>query len=58
MNLRQRVFGEDWNAMWATRNRIAHAYVRLDAGIIAATLEHNIPPLIELLKQSLDNETQ
>jgi uncharacterized protein with HEPN domain len=50
---RQHLFGEDWHAMWATRNYIAHAYLRIDVGIIAATLEHNIPPLVDHLRQTL-----
>ncbi len=33
---RQDLFGDEWHAIWATRNRIAHDYVQLKASIIAA----------------------
>jgi uncharacterized protein with HEPN domain len=31
---RLRPFGDDWHALWSTRNHIAHAYMLTDAGSI------------------------
>lgn len=53
---RQDLFGNEWHVIWATRNRIAHAYVRVDASIVVATLDHDVPPLIELLTAALDGD--
>ncbi len=53
---RQDLFGNEWHVIWATRNRIAHAYVHLDASIIAATLDHDVPPLIATLMAALESD--
>jgi uncharacterized protein with HEPN domain len=53
---RQELFGNEWHIVWATRNRIAHAYMRLDAGIIVATLDQDIPQLIATLTEALEGE--
>ena len=55
--LRDDLFGETWAVMWATRNRIAHAYNLLDMDIVAATIEQDIPGLIAKLTDALDRET-
>jgi uncharacterized protein with HEPN domain len=50
---RQELFGDEWHAILATRNRIAHAYLRINPVTIRATVERNIPKLIDTLRQSL-----
>jgi len=50
------LFGSEWHVVWATRNRIAHAYMQLDAGIITATLDKDIPRLIAALAAALEDE--
>ncbi len=54
---RHDLFGNEWHVIWATRNRIAHAYVRVDASIIAATLDHNVPHLIVTLTAALKEDS-
>jgi uncharacterized protein with HEPN domain len=39
---RELAFGGRWPAMWATRNRIAHGYLEIDSGTIAATVGHDL----------------
>ena len=53
---RRDLFGNEWHVIWATRNRIAHAYVRVDASIVAATLDHDVPPLIATLMAALESD--
>lgn len=43
---RDRLFGEAWPLMWGMRNRIAHGYLLVDAGIVRRTLAHDIPPIL------------
>lgn len=40
---RDEAFGDEWPLIWATRNRIAHGYAYIDLGMIAATIENDIP---------------
>lgn len=40
---RERVFGDVWNHMWSTRNRIAHGYACIELTIIRATVEQDVP---------------
>jgi uncharacterized protein with HEPN domain len=49
---RRDMFGEDWHAMWSTRNRIAHRYVRLDNDVITRTIERRVTPLVSMLQQA------
>lgn len=49
--LRNRLFGEDWPLMWATRNRIAHGYAFIDYSIIEATVEIDLPIFERVLRQ-------
>jgi uncharacterized protein with HEPN domain len=49
---RQRNFGDDWHAMRSTRNRIAHGYIFIDINMIRATVEHDVPNLVERLKRT------
>jgi uncharacterized protein with HEPN domain len=49
---RRELFGEDWHAMWSTRNRIAHRYVRLDNDVITRTIERRVTPLVSMLQQA------
>jgi uncharacterized protein with HEPN domain len=42
--------GDAWPKMWATRNRIAHAYNLVSFGVIAQTIEVDIPPMVATLR--------
>ena len=42
--------------MWATRNRIAHAYNLVTFAVIAQTIEIDIPPLIAILTNALEQD--
>lgn len=53
-DMRSRLFGEDWNLMWATRNRIAHGYAFIDLAIIGATVDRDLPWFEAALQQELD----
>ena len=46
-DVRDRLFGDTWTAMWGMRNRIAHGYLLVSAPIIRRTLEADIPDLVE-----------
>lgn len=48
--LRERAFGEQWAAIWATRNRIAHGYAYIDMAMIQATVRHDLPPFEDALR--------
>lgn len=39
---RDLAFGEEWRGMWATRNRIAHAYLDINPAAIAAMVENHL----------------
>lgn len=41
-DLRDRVFGSGWPAVWSVRNRIAHGYVYLDRQIILSTVNEDL----------------
>lgn len=45
LSLRDRLFGEEWKVIWATRNRIAHGYAHADVGVIRDTAENDLPDL-------------
>ena len=55
-SLRDQLFGSTWPKMWATRNRIAHAYNLVNFAVIAQTIEIDIPPLIAILTNALDQD--
>jgi uncharacterized protein with HEPN domain len=40
---RHQAFGETWPAIRSTRNRIVHGYLTVDARIVRATVEHDLP---------------
>ena len=42
-----------WPDIIATRNRLIHGYDRVDLGIVWATVEVDLPPLIEMLRRAL-----
>jgi uncharacterized protein with HEPN domain len=50
---REDLFGHAWPLMWGMRNRIAHGYLLVDADIARRTLEVDIPPIIESIRQAL-----
>ncbi|MFZ0530714.1 MAG: HepT-like ribonuclease domain-containing protein [Propionicimonas sp.] len=39
--------------MGGMRNRIAHGYLLVDAGIVRRTLEHDIPPIVARITDRL-----
>ncbi len=47
------LFGPTWHEMASTRNRLAHAYDRIELDVIAATIEQDVPPLIQVLEQAI-----
>ncbi len=51
--VRNELFGDAWPKMRATRNRIAHAYNLVSFGVIAQTIEIDIPPLREKLTSAI-----
>jgi uncharacterized protein with HEPN domain len=53
-SLRDQLFGDTWPKMWATRNRIAHAYNLVSFGVIAQAIELDIPPLIASLNSAVE----
>ncbi len=54
--VRDRVFGEQWSNVWATRNRIAHGYAHVDIAIIRATVELDLPGVETALNAELTRE--
>jgi uncharacterized protein with HEPN domain len=48
--LRDRLFGDQWPVMWATRNRIAHGYAYIDLTIIRATVQQDLPAFESALR--------
>jgi len=46
-----RLFGDEWTLMWATRNRIAHGYAFVDLAIIQATVEQDVPAFEEKVRE-------
>ena len=38
------------------RNRVIHAYMDVDLGIVVATVRDDLPPLVVSLRQALDAE--
>ena len=53
-DVRNRLFGDDWPLMWATRNRIAHGYAFIDFSIIEATVEEDLPEIERAISAELD----
>jgi uncharacterized protein with HEPN domain len=41
-SLGQRLFGDAWKGIWATRNHIAHGYGYVDEDLIRATVENDL----------------
>ncbi|TAL45347.1 MAG: DUF86 domain-containing protein [Salinibacterium sp.] len=56
LDLRDRVFGDQWPVVWATRNRIAHGYAFVDLNIIRATVEQDLPQFQAALEAELLNQ--
>lgn len=50
---RDRIFGDDWKIIWATRNRIAHGYAYIDLSIIRSTVEQDLPGFEQKLRDSI-----
>jgi len=49
------LFGDNWNAMRSTRNRIVHGYMSVDHEIIKAVVREDIPPLMRTLRKRLED---
>jgi uncharacterized protein with HEPN domain len=47
---RGRAFGATWKVIWATRNRIAHAYEHIDPQLIRNTVERDLAEYEEALR--------
>lgn len=49
------LFGDDWRHMRGTWNRIAHGHGDLNFGIIASTVDDNVPQVIAIVRRELEN---
>jgi len=49
------LFGDSWNAMKSTRNRIVHGYLSVDHEIIEAVVREDTPPLMRALRKRLED---
>lgn len=47
---RGKAFGATWKVIWATRNRIAHAYEYIDPQLIRSTVESDLAGYEEALR--------
>lgn len=45
-----------WRIMRAMRNRLVHVYFDVDVEILWSTVQHDLPPLVKLLEEVLQNE--
>ena len=50
---RWKAFGTTWKVIWATRNRIAHAYEYIDPQLIRSTVERDLAGYEESLRSLL-----
>jgi uncharacterized protein with HEPN domain len=53
-SLEGRLFGEDWQFMWAMRNRLTHGYITVDLQIVEATISGDLPDFERTLRAALD----
>jgi uncharacterized protein with HEPN domain len=53
---REQSFGDEWPAMWATRNRIAHDYGFIDIGRIGGTLNDQLPHFEAVLREHVEEK--
>lgn len=53
LEFRDRHFGDDWNIIWATRNRIAHGYASIDLELVRATIEQDLPVFEKRLRSAV-----
>ena len=51
--VRTRLFGDNWQLMWAMRNRIAHGYVTVNSEIVRRTIEIDLPDIVETVAREL-----
>jgi uncharacterized protein with HEPN domain len=51
--LRDAVCGDDWPAVRAMRNRIAHGYLTVDPGAVRDTVLNDLGPLEQALREML-----
>ena len=50
---REALFGKTWHQMWGMRNRIAHGYLLVEPAIARATLERDLPGMIDAAESAL-----
>jgi uncharacterized protein with HEPN domain len=51
---RDRLFGDQWPAMWGMRNRIAHTYSRVETAVVIATVRDDLPEIRARTRAHLD----
>lgn len=50
---RAELFGDEWKLMWGMRNRIAHGYLLVDAAMVRATVEQDVPRILRNMRKEL-----
>jgi uncharacterized protein with HEPN domain len=53
-DLREALVGDEWHALRAMRNRIAHGYISVDADVVRDTVRHDLDPLERALREAYD----
>ena len=56
--MRDVLVGDVWRDMRAMRNRIAHAYDTIDAALVEATIQQDVPLLLARIDTLLEAEQQ
>lgn len=52
--VRDRMFGAQWQLIWGMRNRIAHGYLLVDADIIRMTVTQDVADIVTRITTELD----
>lgn len=47
------ILGDQWPKMRGMRNRMAHGYAFVNSVIIVKTVESNLPPVVDILREQL-----
>ena len=53
-DFRNRLFGDEWKLMWATRNRISHGYAYVDLEMITSTVTNDVPVIEAKIRAALE----
>jgi uncharacterized protein with HEPN domain len=48
--------GIPWRQITDMRNRLVHAYFSINADLVWVVIDRDLPPLVQLLEQTLDND--